>query len=398
MSSPNPDPQFIKAIKSGLAYWQNRTVDASESNLLQLDSHRQNIHRLLQFGLQLAETWHDATRLLLAIFLLVERRGYTQEGIALFERACDNCPDSALQMRFRILNRLGQLYRSTRQLEKAISTHETAAKTAQQLEDRQALGRAYFNLSEDYRHLRNYEQVEQYGQAALQILREGKGNEKWLAGTLNTLGVASWWHGDLDAAADYLNRAIPYWHPLELPTELARTLSNLAAVYRLQKRYDASLQTYREAQAMLASTASEIDKIMVLLGIGGLLYEQEKYEEAEAIFRDADSHYLHHSGNVYYQAYVANNLGQALLKQGRLDEAESYLRRSVDQWCEANDDVMLANTLTGLANLLAQQGQRSAAIAHVDEAIELLAKHPNDAFARQLTKTLEEKRRTLEGS
>jgi tetratricopeptide (TPR) repeat protein len=398
MSSPNPDPQFIKAIKSGLAYWQERTADASESNLLQLDRYRQNIHRLLQFGLQLPATWHDTTGLILDLFILIERRGYLQEGVVLLEQARDHCPDTAPQMRFRILNRLGQLYRGARQLEKAVATHEIAAETAEQLEDRQALGRAYFNLSEDYRHLRDYEKVEKYGQAALQILREDKKSEKWLAGTLNTLGVASWGQGDLDAAAKYLNRAIPHWNPLELPTELARTLSNLAAVYRLQKRYDAALQTYREAQAILASTASEMDKIMVLLGIGGLLYEQEKYEEAEAIFRDADSPYLQQSGNVYYQAYAANNLGQALLKQNRLDEAEPYLRRSAAQWREAQDDVMLANTLTGLADLLAQQGQRSTALSHIDEALELLAKHPNDAFARSLSKTLEQKRHTLEGS
>ncbi len=395
MPTPTPDPQFIKAIHNGLAYWQSRTADANESNLHQLDNHRQNIHRLLQFGLQLPDTWHDATSLLLGIFLLIERRGYLQEGIVLLERARDGCPTTALQMQFSILIRLGQLYRSTRRLEQAVTTHQTAAETAEQLQDHQALGRAYFNLSEDYRHLRDYEQIEHYGQAALQIFLERNGDEKWLAGTLNTLGVASWWRGELDTAAGYLNRAIPYWRVLELPTELARTLSNLAAVYRIQEQYDASLQTYREAQSILAPTASEMDKIMVLLGLGGLLYDQEKYEEAEAIFREADSPYLRNSGNVYYQAYVANNLGQVLRKLGRLDEAEPYLRRSAAQWREAQDEVMLANALSGLVKILIARGETDEAAQHVDEALQLLAKYPDDAFARQLVEDLQQICRTL---
>jgi pentatricopeptide repeat protein len=114
------------------------------------------------------------------------------------------------------------------------------------------------------------------------------------------------------------------------------------------------------------------------------------------VFHRANSDYLQHSNHVYYQAIVAQCLGNTLLKQVRLSAAESYLEESVQLWAACDDPVMRANTVGTIAELYARQGKVDEAITLFDEALALTTQYPDDAFARKLTEDFQQQCQKLE--
>jgi len=393
----SPSPHFVKAIHASLSYWQERTNQLDDRAIGKVDAERQNLYRAVQFGLVLPQTWQATAIVILQSFDLVERRGYWQEWLTTVERALNICPQDERQLRFKLLIRLGQLQRFTRQLAQAIETHYAAEAVAQQLGDAQALAEAHFNLSECYWYSRDYEKADHYGLSALEQFEQLNVDLKWCAATLNTLGMVAWWRGDLPLAEQRLSKAVDYWRIIAQPTQLARVLNNLAGTLRSAKKYELALQYLDEAGQKLASTTSELDKTMVNITRGGLYYDLQQWAKAEAAFRQADSLYLARSGHIFYQALVAQGLGNTLLKQGRLVEAEEYLHQGLALWRQASDNLMLANTLGTLAETLAAQGRSVEAIALYDEALTHLAQHPGDAWARKLHSEFQTQKRTLTG-
>lgn len=285
-----------------------------------------------------------------------------------------------------------------RQLSQAIKTHHTAEAIAQQQGDSQALAEAHFNLSECYWQSRDYDKAEHYGLLALEQFNQLNAHLKWCAATLNTLGMVAWWRGDLTLAEQRLSKAVDYWRIGGQPTEQARILNNLAGMLRAAKKYEKALQHLDEAGQQLTLTASELDKTMVDITRGGLYYDLQQWSKAEAAFRQADSAYLARSGHIYYQALVAQGLGNVLLKQGRLIEAEGYLRSSLTLWQQVKDDLMMANTIGTLAEALAAQGQSAEAILLYDEALTHLARYPHDAWAGKLQTEFKVQKQVLTGN
>lgn len=384
MSTAQPDAHFVQSIEAAIAYWQANTRELTEDAMVALDAERQNLLQAVRFGLRMPQLRQEAARLALQLYLLLDRRAHWSEWTSVLEEAAASCSDQDPALQCALRNRLGQLYRRERQLEEAIATHVAAAATARREGDFQAEAESYFHLAEDYRLQRDYERAQQYAEAALEQFRQLGSEQKWIAGTLNTLGILATWRGDLAEAEGWLREAVACWRELQQPTELARALSNLGAVLRNGQQYEEARRCYLQAREYLVGTASELDKITAEIALGGLYFEEGEYVAAEAAFRAADSPYLRRSGHAYYQAYVAQCLGNVFLKQGRLAEAEARLRRSTHLWRRAQDRLMLANTLGTLAEALAEQGRGPEAALFYDEALQILEEYPEDAWARKL--------------
>ncbi|MCI0558730.1 MAG: tetratricopeptide repeat protein [Nitrososphaera sp.] len=390
-----PDPQFVENITAGLRYWQEQTDQLDDWAISELDAQRQNLHRMVRYGLVLPQTWRDTVVVILQSFTLVEQRGYWSEWSMVLERALSICPQGELHLRFKLLIRLGQLQRFMRQFSQAIETHYTAETVAQQLGDSQAVAEAHYNLSECYWHSRDYDKAEHYGLLALEHFNQLDAELKWHAAVLNTLGMVAWWRGDLPLAEQRLAKAVDYCRVIGQPTQQARTLNNLAGTLRAAEKYETALQYLDEAREQLASTASELDKAMVNITRGGIYYDLQQWAKAETAFRQANSTFLVRSGHIFYQALVAQGLGNVLLKQGQLIEAEGYLREGLILWQQANDNLMLSNTLGTLAETLAAQGRSVEAIALYDEALIYLARYPDDTWAKKLHTEFEIQKQAL---
>ena len=118
----------------------------------------------------------------------------------------------------------------------------------------------------------------------------------------------------LDEAREHLRRA------LELDPRDRTGLQNTAEVLRLQEQYEEALEAYRRVLGI------DPDYALAHAGLGNALYELERYEEAveamaAAVSRQPDSR---------LEESLQALLGRASLRLGRLDAAESHLRRAME--------------------------------------------------------------------
>jgi len=376
-------PQFIASLTNALTYWQRLTQNLDDTGIIEIDPERQNLHEVVTIGLDLPQTWELAAGVALQIFYLVERRGYWQEWLEVLNKALVYCPTTAYHLQGQLLNRIGELHRFSRQLEEAIEVHKQAEALAQQQEDEFALAEAHFRLCNDFLAARQYKEAEQSGLLALEVFIKLAVEGAWQANTYRLLGTIARMKGDTAIAMERLSLAIKLGRKLDQPTRLARILQELASAFRDVEAYDEALSYLTEADKVLNSTVSEQDKIIVQLNLGTLYFRQQQWHQAEIAFQRAwASPYLHQSGNIHLQALTANYLGNVFLKQARLAEAETLLRQAWRLQLQAKDEVNLANIIGSLAEVLARQEQMDEASSLYEQAITLLSKYPDDAFAQ----------------
>lgn len=393
MNGPS-DPQFVRGIEANLTYWQAYLDGKPDGPSFSLE--HSNLVLAVKFGLILPDTYTTAVKLAVQAYPLIERHGYWRTWIRLLQQALKNgCQDEETALlQAKLHNICGQLYRRTHQLEAALAAHEEAARIAQRYGNQENILEVQFNLSDDYRLLRQYNQAEALGLAALDVANRVAGALKWRASILNTLGLLAWEQGQLSLAQTRLEEATHLWRDIDSRTELARTLNNLATVLAEENHTETALELFQEASNLLRATGYELDKCRIQLSLGTLYFNQEQYEEAEAAFRQADSLALRQSGDNALRGLQAHNLGICLQHQGRYTEAEIHLRRGLMLCREVDDRLMMANTMGTLAEVVAVLQQAEVACTFYDEALVLLSEFDN-AMARRLQKEFSRKRSLL---
>jgi tetratricopeptide (TPR) repeat protein len=201
---------------------------------------------------------------------------------------------------------------------------------------------------------------------------------------LNTLGLISLHRDRLAEAQSVCSSPLPLWRQFDEPTELARVLNNLANTCLEQDHLEAALHYYQEALEHLALTESALDKAEVLVNLGALYFKWEQYDKVGNRAAPGRLTSVRRSGYFRLRALLAQNLGNTLLKLEQVAEAEKYLRQSLALWQQLGDELMLANTVGTLAEALAAQGQVETAVAHFDNALQLLDKFPTNRWAQSL--------------
>jgi hypothetical protein len=151
-----PTEQFVASVRANLAFWLDRTQGKSDLDIVELDQDRHNLRRAIEFGLDLPDTQAQAGELALQAMVLVERRGYWREWIAVLRRLlASNAPVSP-RLRGLAMGALGTLLRLDHQLPEAVAAHREAEALMLALGDGEQVARIQHALSEDYRLSRQY--------------------------------------------------------------------------------------------------------------------------------------------------------------------------------------------------------------------------------------------------
>lgn len=388
MSSQEVDPFFVRQLLVVLEHWQQQAATQEKGVLDRLDAGRQNLFHIVNMGLEHAQTQTAAASLSLAVFPLVEQRGYWPEWIPVLEQAIGWQAGEVSTLLFNLHNRLGQLYRWDRRIEEAIGAHQTAEAIAKQLADDHALANAWFNLSEDYNQIRGFEEAEKYGLLALAAFKELAVEDKWLAAVYNSLGTNALNKGHLETAETRLRQAVTLSRQLDDPVRLARIIINLANTLRASQKFDEALLHFEEAGEILGERGRTPDHISVQIALGGLYNDLDRLADAETAYRNALSPEFDHLGYTFYQAFALQGLGNVLLRMGRLEEAEPILENAVTYWQELNYDVYQANSLGTLAETAAAQQDLKRAVVLYKQAIALVENCQDDPFGQTLLKEL----------
>jgi tetratricopeptide (TPR) repeat protein len=238
--------------------------------------------------------------------------------------------------------------------------------------------------------MRQHTEAERHGQAALAEFTELGVEEAKLAATTCMLGLVAQGRGDLVTAKIRLQRSVDHYDLTNRIVDQARTRMNLAIVLEAAGEAPKALPLYQRARDLLEKSNSELDKTMVELALGTLYFNQGDLAAAEEAYLRADSTYLRQSGNAYYQAMAANNLGNVYLARGQLNKAEQLLRKSTTLWRRAEAHLNLANTLADLASTVAAQGDLLGANALYRQALAIVNDYPDDAWAATLRKQMKE--------
>ncbi len=384
MQSNEPRRQFVSHIASNVRYWTECTQDLQRLDLAELDAERQNLFRAVQYGMAFTETWPDTALLMLQSWLFIDRRGYWREWMPLLAQAVAKCSEAELALKCRLLNGLGQSQRLDRQWDSAISSHQSAHEIARSIGNEMLAARASYHLCSVYLQMRAFGDAERHGLEALQTFSRIAPGSDYMATTLNELGQIARWQGDYELAQTRYAEAIACWRQLDNDGDLATTLLNMAEALQSVDRFQEALDLYDEAVALLSAVGSERRKILIQINLGALYYRMGDYVLAERAFRQIDMAYLRRMGDIQYQAWTANGLGNVLLAQRRLGAAESYLRQSYSLWMQLDDEIQRANTQGTLAETLVAKGETAEAILLYDEACRLLSNYPDHVWARKL--------------
>ncbi len=398
MKSNDAREQFVRYITANLRYWLKRTENLPQLDLIQLDADRQNIYQAVQFGLAYPQTWPETAQLLIQASLFIVRRGYWREWIPLLTEATAKCGENDPAIKGRLLNSLGHSQRLDRQWSEAIASHREAQAIAKNINDDFLAAQSTHFLCAVFLHNRQYPEAERYGLAALEAFRRIDPSSSLIAQTLNDLAQIARWRGDFETAGQRYATAIAQMRQFNDLSNLGTTFSNMAENLQAAGRLDEALSYYQEAIPMLEKAGNHDVLVDTQINLGALYYRKKEYALAEKAFRQIDLSYSRRVGDVFHQAQVAQNLGNVILLQGRLETAELYLRQSHELWLQLGDEINLANTLGTLAETAVARGNAGEAIPLYDEALRLLKDYPDHAWARKLLGEFSEARQELRSS
>lgn len=392
-----PDPGFVRAIENGLRHWLALTEDMDAEKIAEIDPQKDNLFRILDFGLQVLQLWTLTAELLDQIFPLADRRGYWLTWQKKILLSLDGSPQVITPLFVQLLIRYGKSQRSLWQREEAIKTHHRAMQYAQQLNKATLLARVFLELGWDYFTKSDLESATVFGEKALQLWEGTQQSEEiQVVDTLRLLGNSETGRGHIDPAIKYLKDALHKAESIRKPIVLARTYVDLSMAYQRKKDFQKALIFLRYAAEVLSKTIYDGDKFHVLNNIGTNYFEQEMWAAAEGAFLKADTRKLRESGDLVKQAMLRNNLGNVYLKQGKLEDAEWYLQESLNLHPEIGDNIGWANTLAAMAELRILQKRFNEAAALIKEAREKLENYRNHAWAREIREELKELQKRME--
>jgi serine/threonine-protein kinase len=308
-------------------------------------------------------------------------------------------------------------------LERAAQEYQTLAVAKSESRELQTdSGLAFLRLAQIQRELGKFEDADDNLQQCLKIFEDQHGEnrnppeQEYLAAALSELGSLYRVTGQLDDANHTLRIALTKWEEIvplnpnaaDPQRERARTSLELGRTLNTQNRRQDALVFLRQAAdwfSALVERDPQNTQIRYLFAASqnslGMVYERigqseeavQKYrlgiEHAKAAAEHASS-----AGVSSLQVLAEENLGELLVKLGRLNEAEAVLLESVDKFepiARANADVpdylwRLNDYRRRLAELARQQGRHEEAEATLRLAIQdgrlLVERFPEDFVHR----------------
>ncbi|GJM41964.1 MAG: hypothetical protein DHS20C20_22460 [Ardenticatenaceae bacterium] len=331
-------------------------------------------------GLGLVAVQAETVAFTVELLPTLERWGIWLDWLPLFEtaRMLKLTPD----LQIRLLLAYGRLNLLNRNFNDAIQHLDAALSLAKEHQLTTLVALAHYRLTNAYLGSKAYHLARVYGANALELLPYTQKTTQ--ASLYNSLGLIELETGAFAASEKWFQQALALWLDTDQPTQLARTYLNLGIAYQQQSCWDEAKTCYEQANEALVSTASVVDKMKVLNGLGTLHYMMKELPAAEATFRQGVATAYQLQGMYHLRGSLTHNLGNTLLALGRWTEARVYLEKSVVLWQQANDDLERANSLGTLGELFEAQTMWGTAVSHYEEALELLSAYPDHPWGQKL--------------
>lgn len=386
---------YKSQVQASLHYWQRKTKAFSHQDLAWLDERYANLRNSVEEGLKYDELWLDTAVVVTQVFRFIEWRGYWLTWIPILEKAVqkESGSDSIIIIKLNI--QLAQFYRLHHRFTEAQQGCQFALKQALELQDDDLLARIYLILSHNYQAQNQLAEAERFASMALTHIDRLSEPEQLKYFILQTLGSIKRVKGESAAALTYTEQTVAIQRDLGEPFFLADALNELARVYESLGRYEKAHESIDEALTIISQTDHQHMKSLFLMNKGVFYYRQNRLEEAEVIFAQIDFFALKRQGRMGQCGLALQNLGNVLFDQGKIFEAEPYIQEAVQVFRPLSDEVQLANSLGTFAQILLAQDRQDEAIEYFDEALDLLEKYPENAWAQKLRISFQEGKNSI---
>ncbi|MFE0100413.1 BTAD domain-containing putative transcriptional regulator [Streptomyces sp. NPDC059009] len=176
---------------------------------------------------------------------------------------------------------------------------------------------------------------------------------------------AAWFDAEADAIAAAVERAAA----LDLHTLACEAAALLcSSAYALGNRFEAWWRTHDAALAAARRAEDRAGEALLLIGIGQLRYEQDRFDESQDYFRQA-VRLCDELGDMRGQAAAFAGLGSALRESGRLRAAQDALVRAADGFRALGDDPGIGLSCRYAGSVQLELGDHGAARTLLDESL-----------------------------
>jgi len=224
-----------------------------------------------------------------------------------------------------------------------------------------------------------YEQASQLYHQALRIQEQVYGLEHpEVARSLKNLADLYRLMSTAEQAESLYQRALRIWEQEPGPEqpEMAQTLYGLATLYRLTEKYEQAESLYQRALRIWEQEPGpeQPEMAQTLRGLGLIRERQGKYEQAESLYRQALSIWEQRPGPEQPEtASLLNSMVRLYASQGKYAQAEAVCQRALHIWEQTlgPEHPNLALPLNNLADLYSDQGKYGQAEPLYRQALHL---------------------------
>lgn len=176
---------------------------------------------------------------------------------------------------------------------------------------------------------------------------------------------AAWFEAEADAIAAAVERAAA----LDLHTLACEAAAALcSSAYTVGNRFEAWWRTHDAALAAARRAEDSAGEALLLIGLGQLRYEQDRFPESQGYFQQA-AKLCAELGDVRGRAAAFAGLGSALREEGRLRAAQETLVRAVEGFRRLHDDPGLGLSCRYAGSVQLELGDFEAARAFLGESL-----------------------------
>ncbi len=270
----------------------------------------------------------------------------------------------------RIFHGLGQVYHHLGRYPQALEQYEAALTLARSLNEPLLIAQSLMGLGRVYGGFGNLAESLATLQSAQTYFEQGN----------DALGVAHSWlergHRLLSArqyaeAQSHYETALAQYVALANRAGEADALQGLGTVVQRQDRLDTALGHQQAALALYETLADGAGTQATLTSIGGIYHLQRRYEAAIAAYEQALAISLQRN-QLADEATLWQNLGLSHTRLGDGDAAISAFHQAATLYEVLGYRGLQGESLSNIAQLLAEQGQTELAIALYKEAIAVL--------------------------
>jgi len=235
--------------------------------------------------------------------------------------------------------------------------------------DRRGEGAVLNNLGLLHNAQGDYPRARDYFERSLHIARE-IGNRREEGRLLNNLGIVSTYQDEPDQALDWYGRAIQAAREVGDRRCEALALNNLGMVYSARDDRERTMLYYEQARQLAHEIGDRRCESLALNNLGLVFLDQGDFATAQAYLEQALA-INRGIGNRPGECMASYNLGLIGINQGRLDSAWGYVEAALQIAREIGDRRMEGYALTDLGSLQTVARQWAAAAASYRAALAL---------------------------